>query len=220
MSITETKDGVIITIFVKPNSPKFSIELNGDEIVVHCTEEPVKGKVNKEIIKEFSKLLHAQVELASGATSRQKQLFVKRHNQKPSGKIFAVVLKNKLLIFELLLFGFSKTEKALIAGMKSILTIKMAQEEPEIAIVGTKGQIVIPQRLRKELKITSKTKLVVYRKGDKLVVSKLEVPPLGEELKDLFGEIDKQRKGKKVSEDEILREIQTYRLEKRAKKGA
>ena len=104
--------------------------------------------------------------------------------------------------------------------MKIILTIKMAQEEPEIAIVGTKGQIVIPQRLRKELKITSKTKLIIYRKGDKLVVSKLEVPPLGEELKDLFSEVDKQRKGKKVSEAEILKEIKTYRLEKRAKKGA
>ena len=77
MSINETKDGVIITVFVKPNSPKFRIELDGDEIVVHCTEEPVKGKVNKELIKEFSKLLHVKVELASGATSRQKQLFVK-----------------------------------------------------------------------------------------------------------------------------------------------
>ena len=77
MSIKETKDGVIITIFVKPNSSKFKIELDGDEIVVHSTEEPVKGKVNKEIINEFSKLLHAKVELATGATSRQKQLFVK-----------------------------------------------------------------------------------------------------------------------------------------------
>ena len=77
MTITETKDGVIITVFVKPNSPKFRMELDGNEIVVHCTEEPVKGKVNKEILKEFSKLLHANVELASGATSRQKQLFVK-----------------------------------------------------------------------------------------------------------------------------------------------
>ena len=77
MSITETKDGVIITIFVKPNSPKFGIELEGNEIVVYCTEEPVKGKVNKEILKEFSKLLHTKVELASGATSKQKQLFVK-----------------------------------------------------------------------------------------------------------------------------------------------
>ncbi len=75
MSISETKDGVIITIFVKPNSPKFSIELDEEEIVVHSTEEPMKNKVNKEIIKELSKLLHANVELSSGATSRKKQLY-------------------------------------------------------------------------------------------------------------------------------------------------
>jgi len=76
MSIKEIKDGAIITIFVKPSSPKFSIELNGNEIVVYATEEPEKGKVNKEILKEFSKLLHAKVEIASGFTSRHKQLFV------------------------------------------------------------------------------------------------------------------------------------------------
>ena len=76
MSIKETKDGVSITIFVKPNSPKFKVEIDGGEIVVHSTEEPVKGRVNKEIIKEFSKLLNAKVEIATGATSRQKQLFV------------------------------------------------------------------------------------------------------------------------------------------------
>ncbi len=77
MSIAETKDGVILTIFVKPNSPKFKVEFDGDEIVVCSTEEPVKGKVNKEIIKELTKLLHAKVELASGFTSKEKQLFVK-----------------------------------------------------------------------------------------------------------------------------------------------
>ena len=77
MSISETKDGVIITVFVKPNSPKFSVEIEGDEIIVHSTEEPVKGKVNKEIIKELSKILHVKVEFASGLTSKQKQLFVK-----------------------------------------------------------------------------------------------------------------------------------------------
>ena len=77
MSISETKDGVIIKIFVKPNAPKFCVEIDGEEIVVHCTEEPVKGKVNKEIIKELTKLLHVKVELASGFTSKEKQLFVK-----------------------------------------------------------------------------------------------------------------------------------------------
>ena len=76
MSVKETKDGTIITIFVKPNAPKFSIEFDGEEIVVNSTEEPVKGKVNKEILKELSKLLHAKVEISSGATSKQKQLFV------------------------------------------------------------------------------------------------------------------------------------------------
>ena len=77
MSIKETKDGVSITIFVKPNSPIFKIEFDGTEIVVYSTEEPIKGKVNKEIIKEFTKLFHSKVELASGFTSKEKQLFVK-----------------------------------------------------------------------------------------------------------------------------------------------
>ncbi len=76
MSIKETKDGIILSIFVKPNSPKFKVALDGDEIVVHSTEEPVKGKVNKEIIKELTKLFHAKVELANGATSKEKQFFI------------------------------------------------------------------------------------------------------------------------------------------------
>jgi len=96
----------------------------------------------------------------------------------------------------------------------------MGQEEPEIAVVGTKGQIVIPQRLRKELAITPNTKLCVYRKDDKLVVVKLKVPPLAD-LKELFREIDEQNKGnKKPTEKEILEEIQAYRREKKAKQGA
>ena len=94
----------------------------------------------------------------------------------------------------------------------------MEQEETEIAVVGTKGQIVIPQRLRKELKITSKTKLVLYRKDDKIVLTKLEVPSLKEELEKLASEVSEQQK-RKISEKEILKEIQSYRLEKRGRKG-
>jgi uncharacterized protein (TIGR00251 family) len=76
MSIKETNHSLIITVFVKPNAPKFKVEFDASEIVIHSTEEPVKGKVNKEIIKELSKLLCAKVQLATGATSRQKQLLV------------------------------------------------------------------------------------------------------------------------------------------------
>ena len=76
MSIKETKDGVIISIFVKPNSPKFKIALDEGEIVVFATEVHEKGKVNKEIIKEMTRFFGVRVELVSGATSKEKQFFL------------------------------------------------------------------------------------------------------------------------------------------------
>jgi uncharacterized protein (TIGR00251 family) len=77
MKLIETKNGTIIEVFVKPNQPKFNVKLDGDEIIVFCTEEPVKGKVNKELLKELSKLFHVEVEMVSGFTSKQKRLLIK-----------------------------------------------------------------------------------------------------------------------------------------------
>jgi hypothetical protein len=50
------------------------------------------------------------------------------------------------------------------------------------------------------------------------VVTKLEVPYLREELEKLDSEGSKQQK-RQISEKEILKEIQSYRLEKRGRKG-
>jgi len=77
MKLTETKNGTVIEVFVKPKSAKFEVSLEGDEVIVRCTEEPVKGKVNKELLKALSKFFHTNVELVSGATSRQKRLLLK-----------------------------------------------------------------------------------------------------------------------------------------------
>jgi uncharacterized protein (TIGR00251 family) len=76
MNVKDTKDGIVIEIFVKPKSPKFEVLLEGNEIVVRCTEEPVKDKVNKELLKALSKLFQTNAELVSGATSRQKYLLL------------------------------------------------------------------------------------------------------------------------------------------------
>jgi AbrB family looped-hinge helix DNA binding protein len=104
--------------------------------------------------------------------------------------------------------------------MKVILCERMEQEESDVAVVGTKGQIVIPQRFRKQLKISPKTKMILYRKDDKLVLAKLSVPTL-EKLEELFSEIDAQNKCKTPpTEQKILEEIQAYRQEKRDKQGA
>jgi len=76
MSIEETKNGVLLRVYVKPKSPDFRVMVEGDEIVVFCREQPVQGKVNRELVKELTKLFHKRVELVSGATSRQKMLLI------------------------------------------------------------------------------------------------------------------------------------------------
>ena len=91
MKITETKNGAIIEVFVKPKSEKFEVLLEGDEVVVRCTEEPFKGKVNKELLKALSKFFHTNVELVSGATSRQKRLLLKGTEKSEAERI----LRNK-----------------------------------------------------------------------------------------------------------------------------
>ena len=76
MKLQETAQGVILDVHVKPNSKQFRIELDGDEVVVSCREAPVKGKVNKELLKQFSRLFGRRTELVSGFTSRQKRLLI------------------------------------------------------------------------------------------------------------------------------------------------
>ena len=94
-------------------------------------------------------------------------------------------------------------------------------EEPEIATVGTKGQVVIPLQVRRELGIKPRTKLAIYGFRGKLVASKIEAPTQGEELDALFREIDGTRKGtKRPTEREILAAVQAYRRERPRPKGA
>ncbi|MCL1977584.1 MAG: AbrB/MazE/SpoVT family DNA-binding domain-containing protein [Candidatus Bathyarchaeota archaeon] len=85
--------------------------------------------------------------------------------------------------------------------------------EAEVTIMSEKGQVVIPHTLRKELKLTPKTKLLVYRKDDLLILKKLEIPDLEKEWDEVFAMIAK--KNLNISEEEIQQEIDAVRAEKR-----
>ena len=76
MKLHETVDGVVFEVQVKPNMKQFQLELDENKLVALCSSAPVKGKVNKELLKQFSRLLGGQIELVSGFTSRQKRLIV------------------------------------------------------------------------------------------------------------------------------------------------
>ena len=77
MKLQETTDGTIIDIYVKPNSKQFQIKIDDVGLVVYCREAPMKGKVNKELIKELSKFFNKKVEILSGQTSRHKKILIK-----------------------------------------------------------------------------------------------------------------------------------------------
>jgi hypothetical protein len=77
MRLLKTAHGVVLDVHVKPNSKKFRVELDGDEVVVSCREAPMKGKVNRELVKKLSRLFNRRVEIASGFSSRKKKLLIR-----------------------------------------------------------------------------------------------------------------------------------------------
>ncbi len=85
----------------------------------------------------------------------------------------------------------------------------MTIEEPEVTTISQKGQVVIPQSIRKELGIKPKNKFLVYGRGDTIIMKKLEIPSLKKEWNEIFKLMDKKQL--KMSEEEIQKEIQSAR---------
>ncbi len=84
-----------------------------------------------------------------------------------------------------------------------------AAEEPEVTTISEKGQVVIPQAIRKELGIKPKNKFLVYGKGDTIIMKKLDLPDIKKEWEDIFKLMNK--KELKISEEEIQKEVSAAR---------
>jgi len=77
MKLQETGQGTVINIHVRPNSGQFQVRIEDDDLVVCCRESPVKGRANRELIKELSKLFKRRVEIVSGFRSKNKRILIK-----------------------------------------------------------------------------------------------------------------------------------------------
>jgi AbrB family looped-hinge helix DNA binding protein len=85
----------------------------------------------------------------------------------------------------------------------------MTTQEPEVTTISEKGQVVIPQSIRKKLGIKPKNKFLVYGRGDTIIMKKLELPSLKKEWDEIFKLMDK--KEPKLTDEEIQKEIATVR---------
>jgi uncharacterized protein (TIGR00251 family) len=77
MKLMKTAQGTVLDVHVKPNSKEFKIKIEEDELIVFCRETPVKGRVNKELMKELSRLFKRKVDILSGSASKQKRILIR-----------------------------------------------------------------------------------------------------------------------------------------------
>jgi AbrB family looped-hinge helix DNA binding protein len=89
------------------------------------------------------------------------------------------------------------------------------KEKADVTVVSEKGQVVIPQTIRKKLGIRPKTKLLVYGYEDAVIMKKLELPDITRELEALYKRVDTRiAKYGALTQEEVEAEIQQYRKEK------
>ena len=78
--LTESKDGVVINLYVKPGSDKDALVLEGDELVFYTTEIPEKGRANAALIRFLSRIAGlpiSKIDIIYGLKDRTKRVLVK-----------------------------------------------------------------------------------------------------------------------------------------------
>ena len=79
----------------------------------------------------------------------------------------------------------------------------MKEKEVQITTTSPKGQVVIPQEIREQMKIESGTKFAVYGRGDTIIFKRVELPTVRDfERLVAFGREFAKRKG--IKEKDVL----------------
>jgi AbrB family looped-hinge helix DNA binding protein len=89
------------------------------------------------------------------------------------------------------------------------------ESEPEITIMGEKGQVVIPKELRKHLGVEPKTRFLVFGSGDLIVLKRLALPDIQKEWEAIFAAAD--RTGRRFTQKTIHAEISAVRRTRKRK---
>lgn len=84
--------------------------------------------------------------------------------------------------------------------------------ELEITTMSEKGQVVIPRAFRETMNLKARTKFVVMRRGDLIVMKTLDISEARAEMEKIFRMMDER--GLKISDEEITAEIKEHRRTK------
>ncbi len=80
-------------------------------------------------------------------------------------------------------------------------------EEADVTVVSSKGQVVIPQSIRKKMGIGPKTKLLIYGYGDAVIMKKFDVPDVLKDLERIYRNVDEKAKKLGILSDQDVSDI-------------
>lgn len=84
--------------------------------------------------------------------------------------------------------------------------------QQEVAVIGERGQVVIPKEVRTRLGLKPRTRLLVVRRGDAVIMKKLNLEQERRELEALFKRVEKRvEKYGEMTEAQIDQIIHDYR---------
>jgi len=89
--------------------------------------------------------------------------------------------------------------------------IPVRKMEQEVAVIGERGQVVIPKEVRDRLGLKPRTKLLVVMEGGAVIMKKLDLERERRELEALFKRVDRRiEKYGEMTEEEIDQIIRDY----------
>lgn len=91
-------------------------------------------------------------------------------------------------------------------------------EKPELIVLSSKGQIVIPQAIRQKLGLKAKSQLLAYGYKDSVVLKKVSLPDAVQEMQRIWRSVDRRMRKyglRRLSEEEINDVVQKFRHGKR-----
>jgi len=94
MKLLKISQGIVLEVYVKPNSKEFKMKTENDELTIYCRETPEKGRANRELVRELSRVFHKRVEILSGLTSKQKRVLVRETSEEEVNQ-FITLTRNK-----------------------------------------------------------------------------------------------------------------------------
>jgi AbrB family looped-hinge helix DNA binding protein len=84
----------------------------------------------------------------------------------------------------------------------------------DMVTISSKGQIVIPKKILKLLGLKEQDKLLIFNKGDNILLKKIKPEMFEKSLRDMLTPIRKEAEARGLTEKDVEKEIKSYRAQK------